>query len=422
MVDAIREILPPEETTNLSYLTTIPRSQWLEIIDKPTVGVPPETRGRTSSERKLSYVRSIQGQLERSYPMDFLVNRLQDHEALSPLPAKPQVISFLDKAKAHVDLSTTPLIKYLKENPSAVDDLEDAPLVTDTLRSVQRMQAISGSLSCGAGLVAAGFRSAYEIVRFGQSEFVDFVANKGILENKTHALLTFDNAIRASSMAMTLVANYGWSRSQPSLAAYRDPQLPSESGGDTDSIGIPNWSTLFGDESTCVYDDTQAVDGPLAYYVDLLQFLGRQSSKVEGKTARDILFGRRPDLGDVQLTTANAKTPLPYVDLVIETLEDAVSPPPVFQPYSIPMIPAIHFLDRGSLDFGQIRSKLSLSDYATVVIVKKGAAWNIEDLNYTYSLTFDTKKLQIRIGNRSRQTTGSAGERAAKPQYLNVDA
>jgi hypothetical protein len=43
-------------------------------------------------------------------------------------------------------------------------------------------------------------------------------------------------------------------------------------------------------------------------------------------SAKEILFKRRPDIGEIELTCENTNTPLPYVDLVNEVLENAVSP------------------------------------------------------------------------------------------------
>ncbi len=43
-----------------------------------------------------------------------------------------------------------------------------------------------------------------------------------------------------------------------------------------------------------------------------------------GRTALDVLFHRRPDLGEIELNCHNTNAVLPYVDLVLEVLETAV--------------------------------------------------------------------------------------------------
>ncbi len=49
-------------------------------------------------------------------------------------------------------------------------------------------------------------------------------------------------------------------------------------------------------------------------------------AQATGTFAKDVLFARRPDFGEIQLTCENTNTVLPYVDLVNEVLEEAVSP------------------------------------------------------------------------------------------------
>ena len=46
------------------------------------------------------------------------------------------------------------------------------------------------------------------------------------------------------------------------------------------------------------------------------------------KIAKDVLFERRPDLGDTDLNCDNTNTPVSYIDVVCELLEDAVAPDP----------------------------------------------------------------------------------------------
>jgi hypothetical protein len=48
---------------------------------------------------------------------------------------------------------------------------------------------------------------------------------------------------------------------------------------------------------------------------------------VTGKSAKDVLFERRPDIGAIELSCENTEAPMPYVDLVNEILEQVVPPP-----------------------------------------------------------------------------------------------
>src|SRR5262249_36878235 len=81
---------------------------------------------------------------------------------------------------------------------------------------------------------------------------------------------------------------------------------------------LPNWVTLFGDINQCACSECQSVLSPAAYLTDLLDF-------IDGPR-RNALLDRRPDLMDIAITCSNTSTLVPYIDLVNETLEAAVSP------------------------------------------------------------------------------------------------
>src|SRR5262249_51289882 len=82
---------------------------------------------------------------------------------------------------------------------------------------------------------------------------------------------------------------------------------------------------------------------PAAYLVDVLHFLKDRRSKIVDqdeekgvKGVKDVLFLRRPDIGEIELTCENTNTPLPYVDLVNEVLENTVAPLADFKPFNLP--------------------------------------------------------------------------------------
>ncbi len=82
------------------------------------------------------------------------------------------------------------------------------------------------------------------------------------------------------------------------------------------SVSLPTLTDLFGGLSFCSCDQCRSVHGAAAYLVELLSFLEPHTS---------VLFGRRPDLGRIELSCDNTNTALPYIDLVNEVLERAVA-------------------------------------------------------------------------------------------------
>ena len=90
---------------------------------------------------------------------------------------------------------------------------------------------------------------------------------------------------------------------------------------------IPDWPSLFGSLDFCACEHCCSVYSPAAYLVDLLAFLKQTPGAASNRTAKDVLFDRRPDIGRIELSCANTNTPVPYIDLVNEILENAISPP-----------------------------------------------------------------------------------------------
>jgi hypothetical protein len=93
---------------------------------------------------------------------------------------------------------------------------------------------------------------------------------------------------------------------------------------------IPNLEALFGSLDFCECEHCKSLYGPAAYLTDLLRFLNEHDSLVHrnGRTlsVKEVLFDRRPDLGNIKLNCENTDTPLPYIDLVCEILENNIAP------------------------------------------------------------------------------------------------
>ena len=95
---------------------------------------------------------------------------------------------------------------------------------------------------------------------------------------------------------------------------------------------IPDWESQFGSFKLCDCQHCESVLSPSAYLVDLLAFLRNRTLEkhISGpyndvKSALGVLSVRRRDIEHINLSCKNTNTPLPYVDLVNEILENAVS-------------------------------------------------------------------------------------------------
>ena len=161
--------------------------------------------------------------------------------------------------------------------------------------------------------------------------------------------------------------------------------------------------------------------------VDVLQFLGNRlvtdadTPGAATKVARDVLYGRRPDLGDLDLSCENTDLPLPYLDLVCELLEEAVAP------------------DAGLAFGGPLSGGVDPVEApsAGLLSLLQGQGWPFTDRSLVYEPDLAGARVVRDVGvvakatpdgaggwfvRRLRQTTGTALELAAAPQYVNAAA
>src|SRR5439155_17684785 len=116
-----------------------------------------------------------------------------------------------------------------------------------------------------------------------------------------------ERARTISSLSLAVFAKYAQAYNQLDLAVTA--QVP------TDVDGVPNWTTLFGSLDFCACKDCRSIYSPAAYLVDSLHFLAQRPAKAAGRFACDVLFDRRGDIANLELSCENTNTPLPYVDL-----------------------------------------------------------------------------------------------------------
>jgi hypothetical protein len=187
---------------------------------------------------------------------------------------------------------------------------------------------------------------------------------------------------------------------------------------------FPTMKSLF-QLDYCACSDCQTVHSVSAYVVDTLHYLNERlvtdkdlGSGTPNKTAKQALFARRPDLGDMDLSCDNTNITLPYIDVVCELLEEAVSPDQgVEYDYSVDSglvsAPFLTFLRGAGLPFtanAVVSLANTLPPHNRVVRDKRVVA---------KMLPKGTDKWQIIV---LKQMYGPAELVDAMPQYVNVNA
>jgi len=359
---------------------------------------------------------------EDAFPTAVLSHRIAiDNTAAAPIKAeqKSDLAQFFSNSP-DFEFARTNIEKYLRNNAEvAFVGVSDRDGLKRTLKGLQRLGKLTPHYDEIRQLWADGHQSAQSISRMGRTAFVRKYSDK--LGGQTRAKTLYAKARRQSAMALTLFGKYA----AIFYSTASTPQAPSSFltgkvlNADPKAIeavneAIPNWMTLFGSPVLCDCEHCRSVYGPAAYLVDILEFLKNSG------TAPTEFVARRPDIQHIELSCENTNTPLPYVDLVNEVLENAVSPLPLLfnigQGFSNDLNNKII-----SPAFTQAfaNNGLSLSSSAVIEVIEKGR-WTVTDGGRKYSVK--EKKSGDSEVSTVPQTRGTAEELNANPEYINQKA
>ena len=299
---------------HLRDLSRLQTADWNELLNSEVSGRrigAPEFFGDDERERINRYAAFLPRMVESIFPTAVLTHRLAgiDDNEFDFRPA----LTFLNR-NPDFEFRNTPVQAYLDDHPDALVGVPDREATVVTLKSMQRLFEIAPAFNKAqavATLMARRLDSATAIRRMGATQFIrqnqEALGFDGAQEMYTRAARKADTALVL--LSQSLVFN-------PTNPAIIAPHLVGQ--------GVPDLEALFGSLDLCKCTDCNSVYSPAAYLVDILHYLMNRPTVSGGRTALDVLFDRRPDLGEIELNCHNTNTMLPYVDLVVEILEAAV--------------------------------------------------------------------------------------------------
>lgn len=399
-------IKKPEDARKLAKLN---KAEWVEEITK--------ARPDINDKQLIStYSSAIVRKMEKEFPT--LAFAAQLERTKKPvLKNQDKMVAFFNKhedfelTKHNVDL-------YLKEKKVSAKD-KDA--ITEELKSVQRVFKLVPHYSKTLALREEKIHSSQSIVAMGETRFVKEIAPKAGIDEK-EAKEIYRKAETKHTAAMLLVGDLQDSMSVMDVASFETTSLAKKL--EAVSKDFPNLKSLFKMVDTCECEHCRSVYSPAAYLVELLQFLGNRSITNAVGNPKSVLFSRRPELGEIDLGCANANTPVKYIDLVCEILEEAVAPDP-----------GIDYTGVLSDGADPLKGKISASLFNTLTAA--GLKITVDALLYETESS-STKphylrdkgivcKIENTGGNnykvyRLRQTFGTASELDAAPEYVNAAA
>ena len=417
-VKLVQKLLSGESRlTHVRELASLTEKDWLGLVNDAAGAegqrqFPDAVPGKDEKEKAASYARVLSRMMRDAFPVETLAHRTMADESV-PASTRTFFRNLVEKgATAGLDLARTPIDRFIAENPAMLEGVGDRNALVRDLKTRQRLFKIAPAHEQVSMLMKSGIESSSAIARMGRRDFTRQFS--GTLGGDVEAMKVHAQAEHVVAGTLDVMANLGpWLRNP----LYALPQ----STPDVD--GVPDWTTLFGHFDLCRCEQCQTVHGPAAYFAELMAYIDERRVTLPGEAAetslRTLLFRRRPDLGDIELTCENTETPLPYIDLACEVLESAIAP---FVPFEIPGAA------QGELDARALTTTRTLFANAghpltpehAVIIVEESESWLVTDHSLLYRLGMESGKLMVQaIGY---QTSGTADELAANPQHVNAAA
>lgn len=426
VITQIQESQKIKQPKDLKRLAKLNRATWKKELSK--LAARKDIDGRPLRQTSIDLLASsLVRRMERAYPTTAFAAQLE--RAKEPtLKNQKEISNFLSKHE-DFDLLRHNVSTYLKDKKLTKKESE---AVREELESVQRIFKLVPHYGKTIALRKLNIHSAHSIAAAGETRFVHEIAPKaGIALEEAKEI--FQRAERTTTAAMIIAGEL-----QDTLRTMRVPAVEMKALAlklEAVSQDFPNLKSLFRLTDTCSCEHCRSVYSPAAYLVEILQFLDKRSVTdlntaipTTGHLAKDVLFERRPDLGDIDLGCENANTPVPYIDLVCELLEEAIAPDA-----------GLNFT--GVLSDGADPLKGKISNGLFTALEAAGLSVTNHALIFETEITTGSaatlphylrdKKLVCKIINtggnnykvfRLRQTLSTAEELAAAPEYVNAVA
>ena len=385
---------------DLGQLATLDRQEWQDLVENhgqefPLPDLPEELSNLTGDINTRVMAKQISENFRRAYPtVSFAAELERDRgNEESVVPYSENVIEFLQQNKDFDLLS------------SRIDELSVSAELKQELRGVQRVFKLTDDYRITSLLLADNIHSAQQIYAMGEGQLIARYAQEGLDAGSLKTV--YARAANTHAAVMSLIGELKAMENAQSIAVLN-------AGEDIAEL-FPNWKTLFGAADVCECQHCRSVYSPGAYFADILMFLKHRKATLGN--VKNVLFSRRPDLGYLELSCENANTELPYIDVVCEVLEEAVSPSVIFilaaTPAPGPVSAAI------IAEFNAVN--ISISPDAVINEVRESEfspikAYTLRDERHSFRIELDGKVFEL------HQTRGKADELAAIPQYINPAA
>ena len=306
---------------SLADLAKLGQQFWIDLVNR--VGAPANIEGTPTASPAEVFARVVYARITCAYPTAALSNRLAAG-GLVPDSQQGPVVRFFQNNTA-LELVKDNIAVYLaNRGDTAFTGIAEAdrPVVTANARRFQRVLRVAPQVDAATTLIKLGIQSAAQIATMGRQQFFVIATKAGL--TKPEANQAYSVAAQRYAGTVSLYTQFNrdaiglWPKG---IGNLNDLNQPIQQAIQRDQ----SLATLFGSMDYCEADSCTSVLSPTAYLCDLLLWL--RNHPQGGKTALDVLDGRRADIRHLLLNCPNSETSLPYIDLVNELLADVISPP-----------------------------------------------------------------------------------------------
>ncbi|WP_299455366.1 neuraminidase-like domain-containing protein [uncultured Microscilla sp.] len=325
-VPAIAKAHRLDSATDVKQLARLNKADWVKAIGKANPALK-------KNDALSNYASLVVRRFEQAFPTIAFAAQLE-REKKPVVKHQAALVAFLN-AHPDFDFLHHQVDLYLKEKQDKRkgkkkdDTLDEQQAMSEELKALQRVFRLAPHYGKTLALRQQNMHSAFDIVGKGKTRFLNEIAPKaGLSEKEAHQV--YQKAQTRQTAAMLMLGNLKDQASVAQVASFKSDNAENEL-----IESFPDLQTLFGVTDSCECQHCRSVYSPAAYLVEILQFLEQRAAKQYNSTGevidalvppKNVLFERRPDLGEIDLSCANANVPVKYIDLVCELLEEAIAP------------------------------------------------------------------------------------------------
>jgi hypothetical protein len=391
----VKEKLNIKRPEQLSRLAKLSESDWK--------GLASSKETTLTNER----IHDLVSTLQKLYPTSVFAAKLKG-DSKNQFDNKEAVVSFFENFP-EIELHQTNLEKYFKTNAKQINSqFEDPGKLKSDLKKIQRVFRLSPNYETTKVLLQNNLTSSQSIYNLGRKNFVAKVAGS-IPQDEANKI--FSKAERSHAAALAVVGELKSLQQGSALNVLPNVNEVFEAMAIKD---FPDIKTLFEGIDNWDCKECKNVYSAAAYTSDLLKFLNKRGSTTPLQSAKQVLFKRRKDIGEIDLNCDNTNTAIPYIDLVCEILEDTVASTSTIVSSAIEPLLKEGLVDPGVVT--EFKSKNLPLEATAAVTLLDSTTWFVRDNATTYKIAKTGAQLNASV---TKQTHGSIAERTALPEYIN---